>query len=678
MTASKKKRNITFASNIKVGIIVTSRSTYYAKYWLTLGGNPPVDDYENCDILVTDGSLKESDLKTSSNNKVNIRLWDYQVGFKGTGIHACAVSGAASSIGHSDGPGVALPNDIPEKWCGAYGAILALSEIWRRAAGNHVTKISYDVSAADIMHSFSLQNAGDKEEIYRRWRRNGRICVEHGGIFPMGFYPCKDGFVALLGRSRRDWKNIRKALGNPDWAQAENFDDPFKLASNSEQADRLLSKTLSQFKRDELLKRGLECEAVIAPVYSQQEANDREIFRENFLLSETPQMPFVTEEPNKTVNKNSSDKIVSGEKKNSPLNGLRCIELSWVWSGPMAAQILGDLGAEIIKVESLNRFDLYRTRGLETMRGKMEEKQRLESSIYFHSLNRNKLGLSLDLKDPKQLAVLKKLTKSSDILIENFTVGTMDRLGLDKDALSNLNPSLVQLSMSGPGRGSSVEKLRSYGLVLSALSGAELSITSKDIFLGSPTFSISDPNAAVFASMAALTGAIRAKTSGLGSSIDLSQIEATATLNGTPSLPKTRVEAILKTQDDFYMAVSLPEKLCADDDALEAMFCNSTKETIIDKCKELDGEATELIELYESNKNHIFQKCPLHVSVTHPYTGQEWIIGAPWRVNGKRPIPLKPAPVLGESNNFIFRSIMGLDDHKIAELETKNLEKSPI
>ena len=312
------------------------------------------------------------------------------------------------------------------------------------------------------------------------------------------------------------------------------------------------------------------------------------------------------------------------------------------------------------------------------MRGKMDEKQRLESSIYFHSLNRNKLGLSLDLKDPKQLAVLKKLTKSSDILIENFTVGTMDRLGLDKDKLSNLNPSLVQLSMSGPGRGSSVEKLRSYGLVLSALSGAELSITSKDIFLGSPTFSISDPNAAVFASMAALTGAIRAKTSGLGSSIDLSQIEATATLNGTPSLPKTRVEAILKTQDDFYMAVSLPEKLCADDDALESMFCNSTKETIIDKCKELDGEATELIELYESNKNHIFQKCPLHVSVTHPYTGQEWIIGAPWRVNGKRPIPLKPAPVLGESNDFIFRSIMGLDDHEIAELETKNLEKSPI
>ena len=214
-------------------------------------------------------------------NKVVIRLWDYQVNYKGTGIHASAVSGAASSIGYRDGPGVALPNDIPEKWCGAYGAILTLSEIWRRANGNTIQEITYDVSAADIMHSFSLQNAGDKDEIFRRWRRNGRICVEHGGIFPMGFFPCQDGFVALLGRSRRDWKNIRAALGNPDWSQNERFNDPFQLAITSDEANQLLSRTLSKFKRDELLEKGLHYAAVIAPVYNQNEAAERKIFREN-------------------------------------------------------------------------------------------------------------------------------------------------------------------------------------------------------------------------------------------------------------------------------------------------------------------------------------------------------------------------------------------------------------
>ena len=95
-----------------------------------------------------------------------------------------------------------MPNDIPEKWCGAYGAILTLSEIWRRAAGNTIQEIIYDVSAADISIPFLFKTP----EIKMRYFEDGGGCVEHGGIFPMGFFPCQDGFVALLGRSRRDWK----------------------------------------------------------------------------------------------------------------------------------------------------------------------------------------------------------------------------------------------------------------------------------------------------------------------------------------------------------------------------------------------------------------------------------------------------------------------------------------
>ncbi|MBH67676.1 MAG: hypothetical protein CMM58_04920 [Rhodospirillaceae bacterium] len=668
MSASQKKRTIEFYSNIKVGVIGNNRSSYYAKYWLTLTGNPPAETCEDCHILVSDGCLEENNFNKHHHAEVNIRLWDYQVGHRGTGIHASAVSGAASTIGYRDGPGVGLPNDIPEKWCGAYGAILALSEIWRREAGNYCKAIHYDVSAADVMRSFSLQNAGDSEEIFSRWRRNGRLCVEHGGIFPMGFYPCQDGYVALLGRSRRDWKNIRKAIGNPDWSSKDEFDDPFQLAKNSEKADQLLSETLLEFERDELLIRGLDCEAVIAPVYDQQEAADRNIFRDNFLRSNIPAMPFVVREFSSTSLKKSSSHNLSKASPDAPLSGLRCIELSWVWSGPMAAQILGDLGAQIIKVEAPTRFDLYRTRGLETLRGKMDEKQRIESSIYFHSLNRNKLGLSLDLKNQKQLSVLKTLTKSSDLIIENFTVGTMERLGLGWEKLSQLNSSLVQLSMSGPGRHSSVEKLRSYGLVLSALGGVESSITDSNGFLGSPTFSISDPNAAVFGAIAALTGAIRAKTCGIGSAIDLSQIEAATTLNGTPTHPRTRLEMILKTIDGYYMAISLPQCSFTDEATARETFSTLDRETLINKCGELDGETADLIELYESDKNPIFQECPIHVSVKHPYTGKESLVGAPWRLNGNRPLPWKPAPVLGESNDFILRSIIGLNKLEIAEL----------
>ena len=85
-------------------------------------------------------------------------------------------------------------------------------------------------------------------------------------------------------------------MGNPDWSQNERFDDPFQLAIDSEEADRLLSRTLRQYKRDELLKKGLEYEAVIAPVYHQNEAAERKIFRNNFLVYDIPQMPFLVEE----------------------------------------------------------------------------------------------------------------------------------------------------------------------------------------------------------------------------------------------------------------------------------------------------------------------------------------------------------------------------------------------
>ena len=256
-----------------------------------------------------------------------IRLWDFQVGFPGNGILASAVSGAASVIGHRDGPGIPLPADMPEKWCGMYGVILALAEAWRRRNGAE-QKIVYDVSAADVARVFSLQNSGGREEMVRTWRRNGHLCVDHGGIFPMGFYPCKDGYVALLGRSRRDWENLRQAIGNPSWAREEAYQDPFVLARNSAQADELLEQTLAAFTRDELLYRGLNKSAVIAPVYTQAEAESRGVFREQFIVDGVPEMPFQIYEHDtvKTVQARLRTSVPSADQ---PLTGLRCMELCW-------------------------------------------------------------------------------------------------------------------------------------------------------------------------------------------------------------------------------------------------------------------------------------------------------------------------------------------------------------
>ena len=543
----------------------TGRAPAYADMWLELAG-----------AAVVPGGP-------------SIRLWDFQVGMEGSGADASAVAGPAAVIGHGDGPGLPLPADMPEKWCGLVGAMLALAETWRGADGSAP---EYDASAADIMRAFALQNSGTPEERRRLWKRNGRICVEHGLIFPMGFFACRDGHVALLGRSRRDWQRIAQALGDPEWARRPGFNNPFALARDSAEADALLEETLADKARDDLLARGLEEGAVIAPVYSYGEALQRGVFRPGF---EEPAMPFLAEP---TGRGSAADHRERGGKA-GPLEGLVCIELCWIWSGPMVGQLLADLGAEVVKVESPDRFDLYRTRGLEHLRGQMDEHVRLESSLYFHSLNRNKTGLSLNLKSEEGRARLLELVSRADLLIENFTVGTMDRMGLGRDVLARANPGLVSLSMSGPGKGSSVERLRSYGLVLSALAGAEILIRDDaGAFIGSPTFSISDPNAACFGALAALAALVVRDRDGQGRALDLSQIEAAAALAATPT-------------------AGPPSPM-----------------------------TVPVVELDESDDAPAFAGCSGWIEAQHPVTGREFLVAAPWRVDGRRPAFRNSAPML--------------------------------
>jgi crotonobetainyl-CoA:carnitine CoA-transferase CaiB-like acyl-CoA transferase len=663
-------RSIPIQSSKTIRIVPANKSAQYARHWLELLGCIIGDDTAESGIVITGG---DGDFPGA---RCVIRLWDYQVGRAGSGTMASAISGAAAVIGHPGRPGVPLPADMPEKWCGAYGAILALAELWRRRGADASKQIVYDVSAADVLRSFSLQNSGDAAERSRIWRRNGRLCVDHGGIFPMGFFACKDGHVAILGRSRRDWRQIRKAIGDPEWAKGEAFEDPFKLAYDSAEADALLERTLSGYSRDELLRRGLAEGAVIAPVYSESEARERDIFRGGFVAKGSPAMPFTVQHLGEEPDRQTVRPPVTGSP-DTPLAGLRCIELCWVWSGPMVGQILADLGAEIVKVEAPKRFDLYRTRGLETKRGEMDERTRIESSVYFHSLNRNKIGLALDLKQQKGLGLAKKLAGVSDLLIENFTVGTMERLGLGGEALSDANPNLVQLSMSGPGRGSAVQDLRSYGLVLSALGGAEALIEKDGEFLGSPTFSISDPNAALFGALAALAGVLAVEEGDAGRQIDLSQIEAAATLIGVPSVPQNTRDAILATSDGKFIAVSVPCEAFADDAALRRAFESMTYEDAVRRCRELGGHAAGLLELDDTDEAMEFAECSGWSPSTHPCTGDELLVAAPWRIDGQRPSIRKHAPLLGEGDDFVLRHILSLNDEEIGGLKAAHVVGMP-
>lgn len=656
------KRQLPSAPLSAIAVSGNNRSAHYARHWLRLLGAESDGSPAHAEVVVVAGAEPDTDDTAFPYARAVIRVWDFQVHCAGTGVLASGASGAASVIGWPGCAGVALPSDMPEKWCGAFGVILALAEQLRDPVHRADKVQTYDISSADILHAFALQNAGSSGEIRTLWRRNGRICVNHLGIFPMGFYPCADGFVALLGRSKRDWRNIREAIGNPEWAMTPAFEDPIALARDSAVADAHVVQTLASLTRDELLARGLSANAVIAPVYTQEEALSRGIFRDNFADDGVPNMPFVRTPLPALEQPQAQPRFrppVSDDTTDGPLKGLRCLELCWVWSGPMVGQMLADLGAEVLKVETRTRFDLYRTRGLEHLRGKMDEAERLESSAHFHSLNRNKLGLDVDLKSAEGKRQLLSLVAESDVLIENFTAGTMERLDLDADTLARHNPQLIQVSMSGPGRGSAVESLRSYGLVLSALGGAEVRLRQNDEFVGSPTFSLSDPNAATFGAMAVLAGVLNAREQERGSTMDLSQIEAAATLAGTKTLAASRHEAIVATSDGDYVAVSVPMPAFKSREAMLDVLNGLPESEIISRVSAAAGQCVRMSELAQAEASSTYAACGPWAEIEHPITGKEKLVGACWRINGQRPTPSKPAPMLGEHNELIAHALFG-------------------
>lgn len=214
-----------------------------------------------------------------------VRLWDFHVGKPGSGILASASSGVSWVIGIPKKAPLYLPADIPEKWCGTLGASMALSYFVEHLSvrSPYQSPRFIDVSAAEILRSFADQNFGNHKQIPTSWRRNGRISPDHGGIYPQGFYECKDGYVGVVGRSRQDWAAMLRALGDPVWATDE-LRNPFELAHHPEKVDHLFVSELKKFSRKELLDKALETGATFAPVFQRSEIPEQHIVRESFFL----------------------------------------------------------------------------------------------------------------------------------------------------------------------------------------------------------------------------------------------------------------------------------------------------------------------------------------------------------------------------------------------------------
>ena len=362
-----------------------------------------------------------------------------------------------------------------------------------------------------------------------------------------------------------------------------------------------------------------------------------------------------------------------------PLTGLRVVEFCWVWAGPMVGQHLADLGAEVVKVEWYKRHDLYRTRGVERMRGKMPEDVRRESSYSFQSLNRNKLSFTADMKREEGIGLVKDLISESDILIENFTVGTLDRLGLGSQELDRLNEELVVVSLSATGRGSSLEALRSYGLMLSALGGYESLVRDENgDFIGSPTFVMSDPNAALFGVFASLAGALHARETGRGGTYECSQVEAVVSVVDAPEAPQA-AGGIYKTSDGEYVALTVDDApvVVKSLEDLAAWVGQNDAAELLEVVRSSGATACLVHDMAVTETVDEFAGTQVRQPSLHPVSGPVSVVATPWRINGERAPIRKSAPTLGDSNEYVLRSVLSYSEERIAAIHESGVVDEP-
>lgn len=279
-------RTVNVSPGLTVGVSRGNRSTRYAAAWLQQIGVDVVD------LGVAD---REVDIiaggEVPADGRPTVSLWDFQVDRAGTGYLASAVGGVSWVIGLPGQPPLALDGEVPEKWCGLLGATMALATLLADDSRRR-QPVRIDVSAAEILRSFADQNSGNHDEIAAGWRRNGRLAVEHGGIYPQGFYPCADGYVGVVARSRKDWHAILAAIGNPAWSRAEEMQDPFALSTDDSVVEPLFRAELLTLERDALLERAIEFGATIAPVYDVDEIATRDLVRRDIDFAGPMPLPF--------------------------------------------------------------------------------------------------------------------------------------------------------------------------------------------------------------------------------------------------------------------------------------------------------------------------------------------------------------------------------------------------
>lgn len=396
-----------------------------------------------------------------------------------------------------------------------------------------------------------------------------------------------------------------------------------------------------------------------------------------------------------------------------PLEGLKVVDFTWVLAGPSLTRMLADHGAEVIKIErpagDISR-DAIPFRN--NVRGK-------NLSGYYNNINRSKYGVVINLADPRGKDLAIGLIKRADLLVENFTVGVMERLGFGYEAVKKLKSDIIYLSCAPCGQTGPYKDYLSFGPNLQALAGSTHLMSFPDHEPAGFGWSYSDYAGTWPGQLALMAALHHRKKTGVGQYIDLSQLESNCMLHGTGFLDYfVNNRAAQPTGNRLPHRAAVPHGAypCKGDDRWCVIsvfsenewqaFCQaagksewiqdkkfSTLEARTKNMDELDGligewttnhtpkDVMEIMQgagvaagMVQSSKDlaetdHQMKEYNFFKEMDHPEIGRVAYENVPFKLMDTPGEARWPAPTLGQDNEYVFGEILGLSKEEIQKLE---------
>lgn len=376
-------------------------------------------------------------------------------------------------------------------------------------------------------------------------------CAVPGGLFGQDEARSSvEALIFLVTVEQDQWERLVELMGHPEWTQTGLFDTVEQRLENEDLLVLYIEEWTREHTVEELWHRGQEKRICFAPVLtmSGMETQEHLIERGFFVDIDHPVAgtvkhlgpPFLSEPqlwepptPAPTFDTEANPSFMPRRPRvgrrtthasDRPLAGIRVLDLSWVWAGPYCGMHLAYLGAEVIKVESAKRPGLGRRLPLHPP----DVAPTLNTSAYFNQWDQGKLSVEIDLSMPEGRDLVIELVAKSDVVIENFATGVMEKLGLGYDRLRSVNPGIIMASISGYGSAGPLKDYMGYGPTTGPLSG----LTSLTGYEGGPPrelgVSIGDPAAGITSAFAICAALVTRRVSGQGCFIDAALWESTA------------------------------------------------------------------------------------------------------------------------------------------------------